>query len=68
MTEIYFFENPNPDSCFYFNAANSLLKQESPTSCKIEKKRKNSVEEKLADLAPLSSDKSEKSTRKRPGN
>ena len=50
-------ENPNPDSCFYFNAANSLLNQKRPTSCKVKKKRKNSLEEKLADLVPLSSDK-----------
>ena len=42
-------ENPNPDSCFYFKAANSLLKQKRSTSCKIE--------EKIADLVPLSSDK-----------
>ena len=53
-------ENPNPDSCFYFKAANSLLKQRRPTLCKIEKTRKNLLEEKLADLAPLSSDKKNK--------
>ena len=48
-------ENPNPDSCFYFKAANSLLTQKRPTSCKIKKTRKNLLEEKLVDLAPLSS-------------
>ena len=30
----------NPDSCFYFKAANSLLKQKRPTSCKIKKQEK----------------------------
>ena len=30
-------ENPNPVSCFDFEAANSLLKQKRPTSCKIKK-------------------------------
>ena len=52
--------NPNTDSCFYFKAANSLLKQRRPTLCKIKKTRKNLLEEKLADLAPLSSDKKNK--------
>ena len=33
-------ENPNPDSCFYFKAAKSLLKQKRPTSSKIKKTRK----------------------------
>ena len=50
-------ENPNPGSCFYFKAVNLLSKQKRPTSCKITKQEKHSLEEKLADLAPLSSDK-----------
>ena len=54
---VFRWENPNPDSCFYSNAANSLLKQKRPTYCKILKKTKNLLEEKLADLVPLSSDK-----------
>ena len=53
----FHWENPNPDSCFSFKAANSLLKQNRPTLCKFKRKRKNSLEVKLSDLAPLSSDK-----------
>ena len=36
----FHWENPNPDSCFYLKAANSLLKQKKPTLCKIKKKIK----------------------------
>ena len=35
-----YFENPNPDSCFYFKAANSLLKLKRSTSCKTKNKKK----------------------------
>ena len=45
---VFHWENPNLDSCFYFKAANSLLKQKRPTLCRIKKTRKNSIEEKLA--------------------
>ena len=31
---VFCWENLNPDSCFYFKAANSLLKQKRPTLCK----------------------------------
>ena len=48
-------ENPNPDSCFYFKTANSLSKQKSLLRVKF--KKGNSLEEKLADLVLLSSDK-----------
>ena len=49
-------ENPSLDSRFYFKAVNSLLKQKGPLQVKL-KNKKNLLEEKLADLAPLSSDK-----------
>ena len=55
-------ENLNPDSCFYFKAANSLSKQKSPLRVKF--KKVNSLEEKLADLVLLSSDKKIESTHK----
>ena len=61
----FHWENPNPNSCFYLKAANSLLKQTRPTYCKIKKQEKNLLEEKLADLAPLSSDKKKIKTKSR---
>ena len=34
-------ENPNPDSCFYFKAANLLLKEKKgPLRVKVKKKKK----------------------------
>ena len=50
----FHWENPNPDSRFYFKAANSLLKQKRPTSCKIKNQEKNLLEAKLrkADVVP----------------
>ena len=42
---VFHWENPNLDSCFYFKAANSLLKQKRPTSCKIKKQEKTRLKE-----------------------
>ena len=40
---VFRWENPNPDSCFYFKVANSLLKQKRPTLCKIKKPEKKTT-------------------------
>ena len=33
-------ENPNPDSCFYFKAANLLFKQKMPPRVNLKKRKK----------------------------
>ena len=39
--DVFHWENPNPDSCFYFKAANSLLKEKRPTLWGIKKQEKS---------------------------